>query len=185
MQGRRSLLCLKTLCKKIKTMQKMTVTRDVVPPNNLEQGTPSETIITGFSKEFKFFSVECPDRRLETRPSLKQYGNTAIPTGEYKARLENHPKFGYSFFLQQVPNFEGVYFPHIANSKEDLKGCLGIGEKPTELTTEKGNKVYWLYNSRATKDKFNTYIKELIGRGELKIGDKIKIEIKRKEVINN
>ena len=151
----------------------MIIERDLVPSKKLEQGTPSQTKITGFSKEFTFFSVECPDRFLEVRPSLKQHGNTAIPTGIYDGELMDHPKYGFTFLLYNVPNFSGVFFPHIANSKEQLAGCLGIGDNLIVKESEK------------TKEKFNDFIKELIGRGELKIGDKIKIEVKRKTVINN
>jgi len=164
----------------------MIVSRDLVPANKLEWGTPSQTTITGFSKEFTFFSVECPDRFLEIRPSLKQHGNTAIPTGIYDGELMDHPGFGFTFLLHNVPNFSRVFFPHVANSKEDLAGCLGIGDNPKEIVSEKTKKdVYFVENSKKTKEKFNEFIKELIGRGELKIGDKIKIEVKRKTVINN
>ena len=167
-------------------MKKMIVSRDLVPANELEWGTPSQTTITGFSKEFTFFSVECPDRYLEIRPSLKQHGNTAIPTGIYDGELVDHYRFGFTFLLHNVPNFSGVFFPHIANSKEQLAGCLGIGDNPKEIISETTKKdIYVVENSKKTKDKFNEFIKELIGRGELKIGDKIKIEVKRKTVINN
>lgn len=167
-------------------MKKMIIERDLVPSKKLEQGTPSQTKIIGFSKEFTFFSVECPDRFLEIRPSLKQHGNTAIPTGIYDGELMDHPKYGFTFLLYNVPNFSGVFFPHIANSKEQLAGCLGIGDNLIVKESEKTkNDIYFVENSKKTKEKFNDFIKELIGRGELKIGDKIKIEVKRKTVINN
>jgi len=167
-------------------MKKMIVSRDIVPSNKLEWGTPSQTKIVGFSQEFSFLSVECPDRYLEIRPSLKQHGNTAIPTGVYDGELVNHHRFGLTFLLHNVPNFSGVFFPHIANSKEDLMGCLGMGDKLIEKISEKTkNKIYFLNNSKITKDKFDAFIQGLISRGELKIGEKIKVEVKRKELTNN
>lgn len=167
-------------------MKKMIVSRDLVPANELEWGTPSQTKIVGFSQEFSFLSIECPDRHLEIRPSLKQHGNTAIPTGIYEGELVNHHKFGLTFLLHGVPNFSGVLFPHIANSKEDLMGCLGMGDKLSKTISEKTkNKIYFLSNSKITKENFNIFIQILILRGELKIGDKIKVEVKRKELINN
>lgn len=167
-------------------MKKMVVIRSLVPTNELEWGTPSQTKIVGFSQEFSFLSVECPDRYLEIRPSLKQHGNTAIPTGVYDGELVNHHKFGLTFLLHGVPNFSGVFFPHIANSKEDLMGCLGMGDKLTnEISKITKKDIYFVSNSKITKDKFDAFIQGLISRGELKIGEKIKVEVKRKTVINN
>ena len=63
---------------------------------------------------------------------------------------------------------------------------MGIGDNPKAIVSEKTKKdVYFVENSKKTKEKFNEFIKELIGRGELKIGEKIKVEVKRKTVINN
>lgn len=52
---------------------------------------------------------------------------TAIPTGRYKLRLSNSPRFGrVTLEVLEVPNFEGVRI-HAGNTAEDTWGCPLIG----------------------------------------------------------
>lgn len=70
----------------------------------------------------------------------KVYGETAIPTGCYKVRIDTYsPKFGGMPFykevcngtlprLENVPGYEGVLI-HVGKTAENTLGCILVGEK--------------------------------------------------------
>lgn len=93
-------------------------------------------------------TLEDKDRGLNQNMSLsyikdnKVYGQTAIPTGDYKVSLEIlSPRFSQMEFynkvckgrvprIMNVPGFEGILF-HVANGPngaELLQGCIGVGK---------------------------------------------------------
>jgi len=51
---------------------------------------------------------------------------SCIPTGSYKARKHNSPRFGSCLWLQDVPNRSEILV-HKLNFFEDTLGCIGIG----------------------------------------------------------
>jgi hypothetical protein len=60
-------------------------------------------------------------------PWLDNKGRVScIPTGNYKARKHNSPKFGSSLWLQDVPNRSEILI-HKGNYYSDILGCILIG----------------------------------------------------------
>lgn len=89
-------------------------------------------------------TLEDTDRGLKQNMSLEEikrrkvYGETAIPTGEYKIDLKTvSPRLGsrtqYRFCggrlprLVGVPGYDGVLI-HIGNTAKDTEGCILVGE---------------------------------------------------------
>lgn len=73
----------------------------------------------------------------DEKRNVKVYGETRIPAGVYKLRLQTagtmSPKYAAKFknhkgmlHIQNVPNFEGVFI-HIGNTDDDTAGCLLVG----------------------------------------------------------
>lgn len=83
-----------------------------------------------FSKPYKFLTVERP--WLDNKPSI-----SCIPEGTYDIGLresgivsrttQGMHKKGYE--IQNVPNRTYIMF-HIANTMDDLEGCVGLGLAP-------------------------------------------------------
>ena len=73
--------------------------------------------------DFKCFTLED-----KVRPAgNKVFGETAIPSGEYKVVLTKSPKFGVKLpLILDVENFSGIRI-HSGNTKEDTKGCILVG----------------------------------------------------------
>lgn len=57
-----------------------------------------------------------------------QQNISCIPEGEYDLKRKNSPHFGESFEVLNVPNRTDILI-HPANTIEDLKGCIGLGEQ--------------------------------------------------------
>jgi Family of unknown function (DUF5675) len=52
-----------------------------------------------------------------------------IPAGVYTCKRRNSPHFGYDVFeVTNVPNATYIEI-HIANTQNDVHGCIGIGEQ--------------------------------------------------------
>lgn len=83
---------------------------------------------------------------------IKVYGETAIPTGTYKLRLNYSPKFatrtwakkynGCTPLLLDVPGYSGVRI-HPFNTAEESLGCLGPGEN--KVKGKVINSTVWYY----------------------------------------
>jgi len=83
----------------------------------------------------------------------KIYGETRIPAGLYKIKLQLQgamsPKYAKQFptihkgmlWLQDVPNFTSVYI-HIGNKDEDTKGCILVGKDVTDGILSKSTIAY-------------------------------------------
>jgi hypothetical protein len=70
--------------------------------------------------------------------NVKVWGETRIPSGVYKLRLQTagkmHNQYSSLFSFHQgmlhvtnVPNFEGIFI-HIGNTDDDTAGCLLLGD---------------------------------------------------------
>ncbi len=107
------------------------------------------------------------DMALSEIKSVKVYGETAIPTGRYRVRITQSPKFKRKLpLLYEVPGYSGIRM-HAGNTIKDSLGCLlpGTGyqyasgeyritggtSRPAEKklialmegAIEKGEKVWW------------------------------------------
>lgn len=67
------------------------------------------------------------------RPWLHNQRNvSAIPAGEYLALKRFSIKFGKHWHLQDVPG-RTLILIHIANTMDDLEGCIGVGNAISEI----------------------------------------------------
>jgi len=57
-----------------------------------------------------------------------QQNVSCIPEGEYDLKRKKSHHFGEVFEVLNVPNRTDVLI-HPANTKDDLKGCIGLGEQ--------------------------------------------------------
>ena len=73
----------------------------------------------------------------DEKRNVKVWGETRIPAGVYKLRLQTagkmSPRYAAKFsfhkgmlHLMNVPNFEGVFI-HIGNTDDDTAGCILLG----------------------------------------------------------
>ena len=99
-------------------------------------------------------TLEDTDRGLACTMSLaelkevKEYGRTAIPTGEYVLTAEYSNRFKKVLpLIHDVPAFSGIRI-HSGNSAADTEGCLllGVATNPEENG--------WVSNSRKTLNEF-------------------------------
>jgi hypothetical protein len=107
------------------------------------------------------------DMSLSELKEVKEYGRTAIPTGEYVLTAEYSNRFKKVLpLIHDVPAFSGVRI-HSGNTHEDTEGCLllGVATNPEE----KG----WVSNSRKTMSE----LMRIIVYSECVIYDGIKIRI--------
>jgi hypothetical protein len=96
------------------------------------------------------------DMELSDIKSLKVYGETAIPAGNYTIDMNTiSPKFSkYAFYkmtcsgklprLQNVKGFEGILI-HVADGfkgAELLQGCVGVGYNTIKGGLTQGKKVF-------------------------------------------
>ena len=71
-------------------------------------------------KGMKFYTVE--EENLGNRKSI-----SCIPAGTYRCKRTKYHKGGYDTFeITEVPNRDRILF-HIANTEENVEGCVGIG----------------------------------------------------------
>lgn len=114
-----------------------------------------------------FFSntLEDKDRGLSSNMSLedikkkKKTGETAIPAGTYKVRMDiSSPRFSKSNWyvkncngarmprLKDVPGYDGVLI-HCGNSAKDTEGCILVGKNDVKgMVTKSKDYFLKLYN---------------------------------------
>lgn len=114
-----------------------------------------------------FFSntLEDKDRSLTSNMSLeeikksKKTGETAIPTGTYKIRMDIvSPKYSKSSWyvkncngarmprLKDVPGYDGVLI-HAGNTAKDTEGCILVGKNDVKgMVTKSKDYFLKLYN---------------------------------------
>ncbi len=86
---------------------------------------------------------------LEKIKSIKQYGETAIPTGVYEAEIYQSPSHGTVILLKDVKGFSMIEI-HVGNFPKDSLGCLLVG-------SSHGTDV--VKNSKATMKKLLELVK--------------------------
>lgn len=64
-------------------------------------------------------------------------GVSCIPEGRYVALRHVSPKFGETFWLQEVPGRSGILF-HKGNVESDSQGCILVGEQFNPINGEPG-----------------------------------------------
>ena len=76
---------------------------------------------------------------------------SCIPTGQYKVKRTNSPRFGPGTWqVQDVPDRTHILF-HVANTSADVVGCIGCGISLYPDLNGVGN-------SRKAMAKFNSYL---------------------------
>lgn len=102
--------------------------------------------------------LEDTDRKVESNPSGKIYGKTAIPRGRYKIVVTFSNRFKRVLpLLMNVPGFEGIRI-HTGNKPEDTEGCLIPGS-----ITETSD---WVANSRYSYSKVEDLINSALAKKE-------------------
>lgn len=114
--------------------------------------------------------LEDTDRGLTQSMSVrdicakKQYGQTAIPSGEYSVAITYSPRFKKNLpLLENVPGFAGIRI-HPGNTAKDTEGCLLFG---------KNDKVGFVSNSKYWTTKIVEKISEAVKNKErvtIKVG---------------
>jgi hypothetical protein len=86
----------------------------------------------------------------DERRTVKMYGETAIPAGEYKVTLRTvggkHQKYRGRFpymhegmlWVRDVPGFEYILI-HVGNTDDDTEGCLLVGNSAVENVDGEGS----------------------------------------------
>lgn len=130
-----------------------------------------------------FFSntLEDKDRSLTSSTSLeeikksKKAGETAIPTGTYKVRMDIvSPKYSKSSWyvkncngarmprLKDVPGYDGVLI-HAGNTAKDTEGCILVGKNDVKgMVTKSKDYFLKLYNIMYTAYKKGESIEIII-----------------------
>jgi hypothetical protein len=97
------------------------------------------------------------DDEGEGKGMSKVYGNTAIPEGKYRIKMQHSPTFKRPMpYLQKVKGFTGIMIHPLSDVSQTM-ACIGIGEN-----TIQGR----LVNSRAWSDLLNSKITAAENNGE-------------------
>ncbi len=79
--------------------------------------------------EFFCHTLEDADRNLESNPTAKVYGETAIPRGKYVVVIDFSHRFKQLMpHVLGVPLFDGIRI-HPGNTAADTHGCILVGVK--------------------------------------------------------
>lgn len=76
-------------------------------------------------KRVEIVSLELPWKKNQRRISC-------IPEGTYRVKSHTSPKFGKTFWVQDVPGRSEILF-HVGNFTYDLLGCIAPGMKHADL----------------------------------------------------
>ncbi len=80
---------------------------------------------------FECFTLEDADLRLESNPTAKVYGETAIPRGKYVVVIDFSHRFKQLMpHVLGVPLFDGIRI-HPGNTAADTHGCILVGTSRT------------------------------------------------------
>ncbi len=90
---------------------------------------PMHTLgIMDFNGEYFCHTLEDTDRKLETNPTGKVYGETAIPRGKYVVVVDFSHRFKMDMpHVLGVPLFDGIRI-HPGNTDKDTHGCILVGD---------------------------------------------------------
>ena len=89
---------------------------------------------------------------------------SCIPTGKYKIKIHNSPKFGRVFQVCDVPDRSQILI-HAGNTREDTQGCILLGLMYGTIGTETA-----ILSSRAALANFMTAMNG-VSEAELEIYD--------------
>lgn len=89
--------------------------------------------------QFSFKTLELPWKNNERRVSC-------IPKGIYTAKKHQSPKFGQSFWLQNVPGRSEILV-HPSNYTRQLLGCIAVGDRHADID---GDGIIDVTNSKKT-----------------------------------
>lgn len=100
--------------------------------------------------EFFCHTLEDEDRRLETNPTGKVYGETAIPRGSRVVVLDFSHRFKQTMpHVLGVPQFDGIRI-HPGNTAEDTHGCILVGKARTADGLSRSREAYEALMDRLT-----------------------------------
>lgn len=114
-------------------MPKLTVVRtDLMPTCTLG--------LMDIDGHFECHTLEDTDRKLESNPTGKIYGETAIPRGKYVVVLDFSHRFKQTLpHVLGVPLFDGIRI-HAGNTEADTHGCILVGTYRTKAKTIAGSR---------------------------------------------
>ena len=110
------------------------------------------------------FGVLCRDDGVPfavtlERPWLSNMaGRSCIPEGRYIAKRHVSPKFGETFWLQDVPGRSEILF-HKGNIDDDTHGCILVGEAFNPVRGEAG--------ITSSKEGFDEFMRLTAGMDEI------------------
>ena len=93
---------------------------------------------------------------------------SCIPTGEYVCKRDFFHKGGYETFeITDVPGRSRILF-HIANTEEDVVGCIGLGLTFGTLQKKDEDTGNWRYkiSIMSSKIAFNQFMNKMAGVDE-------------------
>ena len=97
---------------------------------------------------------------LERPWRANQRGVSCIPRGRYTAKRHTSPKFGETFWIQDVPGRSEILL-HKGNLADDSHGCILVGEKFDPVNGQDG--------IAASKEGFDEFMALTAGRDEIVI----------------
>lgn len=95
----------------------------------------------------------------------KPFGS-CIPCGIYPMRRGRFPKHGEAFEIQHVPNRDFILI-HVANTIDDIEGCVGPGNSLGMQQGRTSKKMLWSVNESGLA--YARFMKFMEGTDEAKI----------------
>ena len=110
-----------------------------------------------YSPDGVFGTLRVGDLELYTveRPWMNNVpSKSAIPVGQYPLKLGFYNRGGYpAYELLDVPGRSLIKI-HVANTMDDLLGCIGVGTDTSYMSSSNGPKRWASANSRKALDMF-------------------------------
>ncbi len=101
--------------------------------------------------EFFCHTLEDTDRKLESNPTGKVYGETAIPRGKYTVVLDFSHRFKKTLpHVLGVSLFDGIRI-HPGNTAADTHGCILVGDSRNESGVAESRKAFERLMERLSK----------------------------------
>jgi hypothetical protein len=137
-----------------------------VPTVRLDRfvATPHGTFGQLYLSDRSFYTVE--EESLGNKPSV-----SCIPAGTYTCKPTKYHKGGYDTYeVMGVPGRSRILF-HVANTEEDVEGCIGLGLNIGVLTVtdEDSKKKVPKLAVQQSKPAFTTFMRLLKGVPEFRL----------------
>lgn len=95
---------------------------------------------------------------VERRWQENQSFVSCIPEGVYLCKRFKSEKYGDCFEVCNVPDRYAILF-HVANTEDDLQGCIGLGDGLGHIKSVNGSRRKWaVKNSKKTMKKFMKHL---------------------------